>query len=82
MHVRKLLLTHFSTRYPKVPVLGPRAPESTSHKDTAPIPETFVSFDFLHIRLGDFARAERYLTHIESAFGDLKEHDVTLDTTR
>jgi len=77
MRAKKLLLTHFSTRYPKIPILGNNAPGSHGPTGPAISPEIFVGFDFLHIRLGDFSRAERYLSNLEAAFSELKEEDVT-----
>jgi ribonuclease Z len=76
MQVQKLLLTHFSTRYPKIPILGTHGSDLASRTDTTVMPEVFVAFDFLNIRLGDFARAEKYLPNLEAAFSELKEDDI------
>ncbi|KAG8817873.1 hypothetical protein FRC17_011058, partial [Serendipita sp. 399] len=73
MRAKKLLLTHFSTRYPKMPVLGRTFTAQDGDQEVVVLPETVVGFDFLHIRLGDFARAERYIPNLESAFADIKE---------
>lgn len=76
MRVQKLMLTHFSTRYPKIPILGTHGSELASRSDATLMPEVFVAFDFLNIRLGDFARAKKYLPNLEEAFSELKDEDI------
>ncbi|KAG8784449.1 hypothetical protein FRC15_003245 [Serendipita sp. 397] len=71
MKAKKLLLTHFSTRYPKIPVLGRTF--TGQGEEAVTLPEIFVGFDHLHIRLGDFSRAERYIPNLENAFSEIKE---------
>jgi len=75
MQAQKLLLTHFSTRYPKLPILGSHRSDLASQTDGTTMPEVFVAFDFLNIRLGDFAKAEKYLPTLEAAFSELKDEE-------
>ncbi|KIM28972.1 hypothetical protein M408DRAFT_329016 [Serendipita vermifera MAFF 305830] len=77
MKVQKLLLTHFSARYPKIPVLGTHGSQLASRSEITIMPEVFIAFDFLNIRLGDFARVERYLPNLEAAFSELQDDVVT-----
>ncbi|PVG02635.1 Metallo-hydrolase/oxidoreductase [Serendipita vermifera] len=76
MKVKKLLLTHFSARYPKIPVLNKSMARSNDQSGSVGLPEVFIGFDFLHIHLGEFARAEKYLPVLESAFSELQEDDI------
>lgn len=76
MKAQKLLLTHFSSRYPKIPILGTSMSTESDLPSTQWTPEIFVAFDFLHIRLGDFLKAQKYLPVLEAAFSDLKEDDI------
>jgi ribonuclease Z len=81
MKVKKLLLTHFSARYPKIPVLNKSMARTNDQTGLLVLPEVFIGFDFLHIRLGDFARAEKYLPTLESAFSELQEEDIVSFST-
>lgn len=75
MEAKKLILTHFSSRYPKLPVLGNNARDGKTRSDAVTSPEVFVAFDFLHIRLGDMARAERYIPNLEVAFSEIQDDE-------
>jgi hypothetical protein len=79
MKAKRLLLTHFSGRYPKLPILNAGAPsESTVEEDSQRAPETFVAFDFLHIRFGDFLKGQKYLPFLEAAFAELKDDEIAV----
>jgi ribonuclease Z len=51
MNARRILLTHFSQRYQKIPVM-----DSHGGKDQVAI----VAFDYMRVKLGDFAKLEAF----------------------
>ena len=51
MGARRILLTHFSQRYQKLPVM-----ESHKGKDQVAI----VAFDYMRCKIGDFAKVESF----------------------
>jgi ribonuclease Z len=51
MNARRILLTHFSQRYQKIPVM-----DSEGGKDQVAI----VAFDYMKVKLGDFAKVDAF----------------------
>ena len=51
MNARRILLTHFSQRYQKIPVM-----DSHGGKDQVAI----VAFDYMKVKVGDFAKLEAF----------------------
>lgn len=62
MKARNVLLTHFSQRYPAMPVLDR---ESWSTERDVPV---LVAFDFMRVRLGDFRRAREFLPALQKMY--------------
>ncbi|KAI0372022.1 hypothetical protein BV20DRAFT_964716 [Pilatotrama ljubarskyi] len=76
MGARKLLLTHFSARYPGMP---PRR----GGRDGTGFPLVGVALDFSRIRLGDMWKLNMYLPAIQHTFDELGEEDpVEIDLTK
>ncbi|EOO04106.1 putative ribonuclease z protein [Phaeoacremonium minimum UCRPA7] len=57
MEARRVLLTHFSQRYPKIPVFGNDSGEN-GVKDHQVV---LMAFDHMRVKLGDFQQAELFL---------------------
>ncbi|KAH9903530.1 hypothetical protein F4778DRAFT_88333 [Xylariomycetidae sp. FL2044] len=73
MGVRRILLTHFSQRYQKVPVfeenfeIVPDAEDSEKAKvDEVILP----AFDYMRVKLGDFRKAQAFLPAMQKLFED------------
>ena len=69
MGAKKILLTHFSARYPGMPPRqGGRASEGVGAQ-----PLVGLAFDFARLRMGDMWKLNTYLPALQSAleeFGD------------
>ncbi|KAH6849688.1 hypothetical protein B0I37DRAFT_369596 [Chaetomium sp. MPI-CAGE-AT-0009] len=57
MDARRILLTHFSQRYPKLPVVDERALKTDASRDV----EVLFAFDMMRVRLGEFKQAGLFL---------------------
>ena len=66
MGVKKVLLTHFSARYPKIPL----GVSEYANKELANGLEVGVAFDHLHMPLGQFWKMRHYLPALEALFKD------------
>ncbi len=64
MNARRILLTHFSQRYQKVPVMD-------SHGGKAQV--AIVAFDYMKVRLGDFARMEAFKPALMKLYEEKEE---------
>ncbi|KAK3905087.1 hypothetical protein C8A05DRAFT_31083 [Staphylotrichum tortipilum] len=66
MEARRILLTHFSQRYPKLPVVSEetlrRGREGGREKDV----EVLFAFDMMRVKLGEFKQAKAFLPAIRS----------------
>ncbi|CAJ2510117.1 Uu.00g060170.m01.CDS01 [Anthostomella pinea] len=76
MGARRILLTHFSQRYQKVPVIEEnfevRADADT--KDKARTDEVIlVAFDYMRLKLGEFRKAQAFLPAIQKLFEDVEQ---------
>ncbi|KAL2156566.1 hypothetical protein VTH82DRAFT_1311 [Thermothelomyces myriococcoides] len=66
MNARRILLTHFSQRYPKLPIIdenalrlggGSGGQNTTKQRDV----EVLFAFDLMRVRLGEFKHAKQFL---------------------
>lgn len=69
MGARRILLTHFSQRYQKVPTMeddfeNRRDAEGRNKADEV----ILVAFDYMRVKLGDFRKAQAYLPAIQRLF--------------
>ena len=77
MNAQKLLLTHFSARYPGMP------PRQGGNGDGSARPLVGIAFDYARIRLGDFWKLNAYLPAIQHAFDQLEDEDpMEIDLTK
>lgn len=75
MGAQKLLLTHFSARYPGMP---PRRGDGESGG-----PLIGLAFDYSRVRLGDMWKLNMYLPPIQHAFDELGEEEpMEIDLTK
>ncbi|KAI1182239.1 beta-lactamase-like protein [Nemania serpens] len=71
MGARRILLTHFSQRYQKIPNMEEdfKIPTETNVKDKARADEVvLVAFDYMRLKLGDFRKAQAFLPVIQKLF--------------
>jgi len=66
MGAKKVLLTHFSARYPKIPL----GVSEYANKEFANGLEVAVAFDHLHMPLGQFWKMRHFLPALEALFKD------------
>ncbi|EGO29330.1 hypothetical protein SERLADRAFT_412876 [Serpula lacrymans var. lacrymans S7.9] len=74
MNAQKILLTHFSARYPKLPppaILSP--PTSATSASIAKEPILALAFDHASIKIGDMWKMNTYMGAIEQCFIDTTE---------
>lgn len=64
MEARRILLTHFSQRYQKIPVMG-----NTTGKDQVAI----VAFDYMRCKLGDFAKLAQFRPALLKLYEDKQD---------
>jgi ribonuclease Z len=73
----RTLLTHFSTRYPRIPVMKPpvsvseegaAAAEGAGGSDLAALGSVLVAFDFMTVNLADLAWMPRMLPVLDELF--------------
>ncbi|KAI2621880.1 hypothetical protein GGS21DRAFT_494584 [Xylaria nigripes] len=68
MGARRILLTHFSQRYQKIPAReeGHTTSNSAEAEDKAKIDDVIlVAFDYMRVKLGDFRKAQEFLPAIQ-----------------
>ncbi|KAF4634422.1 hypothetical protein G7Y89_g3685 [Cudoniella acicularis] len=61
MNARRILLTHFSQRYQKIPIM-----DSEGGKDQVAI----VAFDYMRVKIGDFAKFEAFKPALMKLYED------------
>jgi ribonuclease Z len=64
MNARRILLTHFSQRYQKIPVM-----DSDGGRDQVAI----VAFDYMRVKIGDFAKLEAFKPALVKLFEEKEE---------
>ncbi|KAI0480185.1 hypothetical protein GGR56DRAFT_624947 [Xylariaceae sp. FL0804] len=78
MGARRVLLTHFSQRYQKLPnmvdvraepppVVGGQTETEKGKKDEV----VLVAFDYMRVRLGDFRKAQAFVPAVQKMFDDM-----------
>lgn len=70
MNAENVLLTHFSARYPKVP-LHLAAPGSPSDSG----PTVALALDHSRVRIGEMAKLRAYAPAIRQSFAEIPEED-------
>ncbi|KAK8019886.1 hypothetical protein PG990_005024 [Apiospora arundinis] len=76
MGARRILLTHFSQRYQKVPIIEENleVKPDADGKEKAKLDEIIlVAFDYMRVKLGDFRKAQAFLPAIQKLFDDVTE---------
>jgi len=71
MGAKKLLLTHFSQRYPNIPKIRPEE-ENIEHSGVDPL--VGISFDLMTVKANDIGKTERYREALQVLF-DAEEDD-------
>lgn len=70
MRARRVLLTHFSQRYPKIANAYAQTGEAA-----VPDQAVMVSFDLMCVKLGDFRKAELFLPALRKLYEDAEEDE-------
>ena len=88
MRARNLLLTHFSQRYPKIPIIN--MDDSTSgeadNDGTANgtpgehRPNVAIAFDLMRIRMASFRKLERYTPALQALFTYIADQEDATTT--
>ena len=82
MAARRILLTHFSQRYQKIPILdenleirvAERGDEVENEDEKARLDQVvLVAFDYMRVRLGEFRKAQAFLPAIQKLFEDVED---------
>jgi ribonuclease Z len=81
MNAEKVLLTHFSARYPKLPPSAKQRSVSSQDGRGRRDPVLALAFDQARIRIGDMWKLNHYLPAIEQSFLDTREEDDDEDTS-
>ncbi|KAK3942359.1 hypothetical protein QBC46DRAFT_379994 [Diplogelasinospora grovesii] len=66
MQARRILLTHFSQRYPKIPVIS----EESQNQNQAVDRSVLFAFDYMRVKLGEFKHAEAYLPALRRLYAE------------
>ncbi|KAI1104689.1 hypothetical protein F4804DRAFT_306514 [Jackrogersella minutella] len=74
MGARRIVLTHFSQRYQKVPLdFEIPDPEGNNHEHLDEV--VLVAFDYMRVKLGEFRKAQAFLPAVQKLFEDVKDED-------
>ncbi|KAI8966812.1 beta-lactamase-like protein [Daldinia sp. FL1419] len=78
MGARRVLLTHFSQRYQKVPIMEEnleiRADPDADQRKKARLDEVvLVAFDYMRVKLGDFRKAQAFLPALQKLFEEVQD---------
>lgn len=76
MGARRILLTHFSQRYQKVPVIEENLevkPDAEGQEKAKLDEIILVAFDYMRVKLGEFRKAQAFLPAIQKLFDDVTE---------
>ncbi|KAI1337966.1 hypothetical protein F5Y15DRAFT_407876 [Xylariaceae sp. FL0016] len=79
MGARRIMLTHFSQRYQKVPILEENLEpkpdvDAKNAKDKARADEVIlVAFDYMRVKLGEFRKAQAFLPAIQKLLEDAEQ---------
>ncbi|KAH6636060.1 hypothetical protein F5144DRAFT_566178 [Chaetomium tenue] len=72
MEARRILLTHFSQRYPKLPVVDEKALETDGGRDV----DMLFAFDMMQVRLGEFKQAGLFLPALRELLKEEERADA------
>jgi ribonuclease Z len=72
MNAEHVLLTHFSARYPNMPLSVTKPPKQDSDRER---PTVGLAFDHANIRLGGFWKLNMYLPAIQQSFHEIAEDE-------
>ncbi|KAK8113715.1 uncharacterized protein PG998_001795 [Apiospora kogelbergensis] len=76
MGARRILLTHFSQRYQKVPIIEENLevkPDADGEEKAKLDEIILVAFDYMRVKLGDFRKAQAFLPAIQKLFDDVEK---------
>lgn len=74
MRARRVLLTHFSQRYPKIPVVGDdQAAPAAGGEDAAGDMSVLFAFDYMGVKLADFKKAEAFLPALHKLYNEIEK---------
>ncbi|KAI2612991.1 uncharacterized protein GGS25DRAFT_145126 [Hypoxylon fragiforme] len=82
MGARRIMLTHFSQRYQKVPALEEKLEiredaENAEGADKAKLDEVIlVAFDYMRVKLGDFRKAQAFLPALQKLFEEVEDEEI------
>ncbi|KAI0201504.1 beta-lactamase-like protein [Astrocystis sublimbata] len=80
MGARRILLTHFSQRYQKIPIMEQRfeiRPDATDEEKAKADEVILVAFDYMRVKLGEFRHAQAFLPTLQKLFEDPKNGMIT-----
>lgn len=77
MRARRVLLTHFSQRYPKIANAYARTSDAEEQNPVLKDQATAVAFDLMRVKLGDFRKAELFLPALRKLYEDAVDDDET-----
>ncbi|EAQ91458.1 hypothetical protein CHGG_03393 [Chaetomium globosum CBS 148.51] len=72
MEARRILLTHFSQRYPKLPVVDEKALETDGRHDM----DVLFAFDMMRVKLGEFKQAGLFLPALRDLLKEEERADA------
>ncbi|KAI1212346.1 beta-lactamase-like protein [Annulohypoxylon truncatum] len=82
MGARRILLTHFSQRYQKIPTMEENFEIRPDAKDDekAQLDEVIlVAFDYMRVKLGDFRKAQAFLPALQKLFEEVETDELEID---
>jgi ribonuclease Z len=75
MKARRILLTHFSQRYPKLPVVSEEAVRAQDEEGGKRDVEVLFAFDMMRVRLGEFKQAKMFLPALRELLSEGEKVD-------
>ncbi|KAI1451879.1 hypothetical protein F4805DRAFT_449735 [Annulohypoxylon moriforme] len=76
MGARRILLTHFSQRYQKVPTMEENfevRPDAADDEKARLDEVVLVAFDYMRVKLGDFRKAQAFLPALQKLFEEVED---------
>ncbi|KAJ3056704.1 hypothetical protein HK097_005105 [Rhizophlyctis rosea] len=88
MKARNLLLTHFSQRYPKIPIINLNEPSSVQPVENGTAngaseehrPNVAIAFDLMRIRMASFRKLELYTPALQALFTYIADQEDATTT--
>ncbi|KAI1484217.1 hypothetical protein F4774DRAFT_365181 [Daldinia eschscholtzii] len=78
MGARRILLTHFSQRYQKIPIMEENMeirPDAEEGRRAQLDEVVLVAFDYMRVKLGDFRKAQAFLPTLQKLFEESVKED-------